>query len=181
MEEREIERQFMQTLRRLGRLHLSHTDSAVNRGEFVALASLERWDKRHGGEGARASILAELVEASPQALSRTLRSLESKGFIERTADAKDRRNVLICLTDRGRAVLANGKEKIREQFGQVATRMGEKDLRQLIYLMNRLVDVMQTVIDEQNAENGEAGRGRGNISVSDMSAQIMKEKENEDA
>ena len=101
MEEREMERQFMQTIRRLGRLHLSHMIGEVNRGEFAALAALERWNKRHDGKGANASMLAELVEASPQALSRTLRSLEAKAFIERAADARDRRNVLIYLTDKG--------------------------------------------------------------------------------
>ena len=176
MEEREMERQFMQTIRRLGRLHLSHMIGEVNRGEFAALAALERWNKRHDGKGANASMLAELVEASPQALSRTLRSLEAKAFIEWAADARDRRNVLIYLTDKGRAVLVEGKEKLRIQFGRVAAQMGEEDMRQLLYLMNRLVDVVQSVVDGQTA----GGQGAPEMEAC-KSVENIKEKENKDA
>ena len=42
-----------------------------------------------------------LTRTLPPAVSRTLRGLEEKGYVERSADKKDRRNTYISLTEQG--------------------------------------------------------------------------------
>ena len=122
-----IEQEFLYTLRRLGRAHMGNLFQGVTRSEFSVLMSLERYGERHEGEGVKASVLAELVEASPQALSRTLKSLEGKGYIVRRMDQRDRRNASICLTAEARGVMEAGKKRMNDLFSQVVEAMGEEE------------------------------------------------------
>lgn len=47
------------------------------------------------------SELAAKTKTLPPAVSRTLRGLEEKGYVERSVDKKDRRNTYISLTEKG--------------------------------------------------------------------------------
>lgn len=145
METREIEREFLRAMRRFGKVNLSNMFSGISHGEFAVMATLERYCEQQGGEGARASVLAKLVESSPQALSRTLRGLEQKGYIERRVDHRDRRNACICLTEAAHDVMEKRKRQLQSMFEQVVVQMGEDEIRELIALLNRLVDAMQRV------------------------------------
>lgn len=165
MKPRGLEQEFMHTLRRLGRAHMRNVLKGVSRGEFAILVSLERYEERHKGEGLKASVLAELVEASPQALSRTLRGLEAKGYIERRVDSRDRRNACICLTGEARGVMEAGKRQMSEFFNQVVNAMGEEEVRELISRLNRLVEVMNEIGErmattEEAAESGVTELGK---------------------
>lgn len=150
-----IEQEFMHTLRRLGRAHMGNLFQGVTRSEFSVLMSLERYGERHEGEGIRASVLAELVEASPQALSRTLKGLERKGYIVRHPDPRDRRNASICLTEEARGVMEAGKKRMKDLFCQVVEAMGEEEIRELMVRMDRLTEVIRQ-IDRQTPAREEA-------------------------
>ena len=82
--------QLVRRLRAEHRLPLSHG---------TVLARLER-------EGpATTSSLAVAERVRPQSMAQTIADLEGDGFISRTPDPVDRRQVLIAITDEGRAAL----------------------------------------------------------------------------
>ena len=141
-----IEQELIQALGRLGKMHMGNLFQGITRGEFSVLLALEQ------GEGIKASRLAELAEASPQALSRTLRGLESKGYVQRKADPRDRRNACICLTEPAHDAMEAGKRRMNLLFGRVVEEMGEEEIRELTVRLNRLVDVMRRVGAGENAE-----------------------------
>ena len=141
-----IEQELIQALGRLGKMHMGNLFQGITRGEFSVLLALEQYEKQHQGEGIKASRLAELAEASPQALSRTLRGLESK------ADPRDRRNACICLTEPAHDAMEAGKRRMNLLFGRVVEEMGEEEIRELTVRLNRLVDVMRRVGAGENAE-----------------------------
>ncbi|MGW2477760.1 MarR family winged helix-turn-helix transcriptional regulator [Streptomyces sp. NPDC001665] len=65
---------------------------------------------RHGSvfrfiepEGTRLTVLAERSGLTKQAIAEVVDELERSGYVERTADPRDRRAKLIHLTERGRA------------------------------------------------------------------------------
>lgn len=159
MESRELEQEFMRALHRLGRAHMKHAFQGVSRGEFAILISLEHYEERHAGEGIKASVLAELVDSSPQALSRTLRGLEAKGYVERRVDRRDRRNACICLTEEARGVMEVGKRQMAGFFDQVVEAMGEEEICELISRLNRLADVMHEIGEaDSDCENSRRAR-----------------------
>ncbi len=147
-----IEQELVQALGRLGKMHMGNLFQGITRGEFSVLLALEQYEKQHQGEGIKASRLAELAEASPQALSRTLRGLESKGYVQRKADPRDRRNACICLTEPAHDAMEAGKRRMNLLFGRVVEEMGEEEIRELTVRLNRLVDVMRRVGAGENAE-----------------------------
>ena len=152
MEPTGIEQELIQSLSRLGKMHLGNLFQGITRGEFSVLIALEQYEKQHQGEGIQASRLAKLAEASPQALSRTLRGLESKGYVQRKADPRDRRNACICLTGAAHDAMEAGKRRMNLLFGRVVEEMGEKEIRELTARLNRLVDIVRRVGAEENTK-----------------------------
>ena len=54
------------------------------------------------------SELAKKTNVLPSAISRTIRGLEDKGYVERTINKNDRRNTYVEMTDRGnKSILMN--------------------------------------------------------------------------
>ena len=68
-----------------------------SQGEFELLGAVHFCEKN----GASISVLAEWMDVSLPAVSRTVRSLEEKGYVVCEADSADRRNVTVRLTERG--------------------------------------------------------------------------------
>lgn len=63
--------------------------------------------------------LARFLEISPPAVANTLKRLEAEGYIRRTCSKTDSRNNVITITDKGRAVL----EDTRQRFDSVDAAM----------------------------------------------------------
>ena len=56
--------------------------------------------------------LTEIAGYSPPALSRTLKNLEQKGFVERSVDEKDRRNIYVTVLPKGLEVWLEENRKL---------------------------------------------------------------------
>ncbi|GAA3408728.1 MarR family winged helix-turn-helix transcriptional regulator [Paenibacillus hodogayensis] len=65
----------------------------------------------------KATVLAEQTEVKPSAITVMIDRLVNHGYVERSHDTKDRRVVLIQLTDQGKQVLEQ-MERIRRQMVQ---------------------------------------------------------------
>jgi DNA-binding MarR family transcriptional regulator len=88
--------QLVRRLRAEHRLPLSHG---------TVLARLERQGP------ATTSNLAAAERVRPQSMAQTIVDLEEAGFVSRTPDASDRRQVLIAVTDEGLAALAEDRAR----------------------------------------------------------------------
>lgn len=71
--------------------------SGVNRGEFNLLCVMRR-----SGKTCRASELSALTESSGAAITKRLERLSDAGFVERQELPRDRRVVLVNLTEQGK-------------------------------------------------------------------------------
>ena len=83
------------------------------------------------------------LKGTPSAISRMLRGLEEKKFIERKVDKKDRRNTYVTLTQEGMAITQKAEAEMNVFTSNVIAAMGEEVSRTLIKLFNQLVDVME--------------------------------------
>jgi len=80
-------------------------------------------DLRQVGE-MRATRWSDVVGASPSTASGLLDGLEASGYIRRTHDTRDRRQVLISLTPKGRRCTDRLKETLLARWGEAC-----RDLR----------------------------------------------------
>lgn len=76
------------------------TESGLTRAELDVLSALRRADRPM-----RASQVSTVTQASGAAITKRSAALEQAGLIHRTVPDRDRRGVLLSLTDRGREVV----------------------------------------------------------------------------
>lgn len=82
-----------------------------------------------------AGILTEQLHVVPGRMTDILNSLESKGFIKRQKSGKDRRRVVVCITESGREEACQKREYIRNEYRGLFKILGQKDTEELIRLL----------------------------------------------
>jgi DNA-binding MarR family transcriptional regulator len=114
--------------RRLAQV-LAHHDCTVER--WRALNALAH------GESHRMSELAEFTQLPPASLTRLVDGLVADNLVHRKPDPRDRRGVLVHITERGQALAATLSERIAaEQL------LGDVDEREAAALMDALAAVL---------------------------------------
>ncbi len=91
---------------------------------------------------ATTSALAAAERVRPQSMAHTVAELEADGFVDRTPDLDDRRQILIELTERGREALADERARregwLAEAIAAELTDDERELLIQAIPLLRRL-------------------------------------------
>nr|WP_294492470.1 MarR family transcriptional regulator [uncultured Mediterraneibacter sp.] len=90
------------------------------------------------------------LNISKPAISYILNTLEKKNYITREIDPRDRRKVSIRATDKGRAAAEQSRKKYDELWGEILSRFGEDNMRQLLNLMHSLNDLYTSLGREHN-------------------------------
>ena len=110
----------------------------ITPAEMYAIMAVSRLE----GEGrkVRPGDIAKCGQATPSAVSQTLKSLEEKGLITRQRDKGDSRAVTVHLTEDGRAFSARGRELHEQMIDEVLTYLGPEDAEHLVRIVERLVD-----------------------------------------
>lgn len=136
---------FIRTMGRFGRVAANSIPSKeMTKGEFLTMGAICNAGKEQPERGGiYVWELARRTHALPPAVSRTLRGLEERGYIERSVDREDRRNVKVLPTIGGLAAWDRAKQSSQEALRRVLERMGEEDMDQLVRLCDRLCDVIE--------------------------------------
>lgn len=113
------------------------------------------------GEGrkVRPGDIAKCGQATPSAVSQTLKSLEEKGLITRQRDKGDSRAVTVHLTKDGCAFSARARELHEQMIDEVFTYLGSEDAEHFVRIMERLADFPAcNAAQAQQDGCGQAGR-----------------------
>lgn len=90
-----------------------------------------------------AGDLAKTAELSPASVSAMLDHLERDGIVERRRAERDRRVVLVSLTESGRALLAEKREHWRARGREALDGVPEDELHAAADVMRRLAGMLQ--------------------------------------
>ena len=146
MEQEALQRAFFDVMHRWGKAKQPVSFLSLTKGEFLILEMLIRHrGARSNPEGMYVSRLVNDTHATGPAVSRILRLLEEKGYIERYADKADRRNTFINITKEGDAAWERAANTMRQFLCRVIDRMGHQEMTELICLWNRLIDAVDDV------------------------------------
>jgi DNA-binding MarR family transcriptional regulator len=122
-------------------------------GEFIMMHMISHCiqDQKDVGDdsGVKVSDLSECLHMSKPAASQMLNSLEDKGFIERKVTKNDRRVVLVNLTETGNSLMEQNHQKFVEKIDELIQRFGKEDTDTLISLLNKLCNIMETMMDNK--------------------------------
>lgn len=86
-------------------------------------------------------------------MSRTLRGLEEKGYVERTVDKKDRRNTYISLTEQGWKKGEEVRDRMHDFSCSVMSQLKEEDVDQLVAYLDRIYEIAEKEIDTRKRQN----------------------------
>lgn len=136
---------FLRVMHRFGRVSAnSMFNNGLTKTEFFCLGAICNSGKENPEKGGiYVWELARRTHALPPAVSRTLRELEERGYIERSVDREDRRNIKVLPTAEGLAAWAEVEKKTQAFVDRVLDRMGQENMEQLVGLCDRLCDVIE--------------------------------------
>lgn len=141
MEENEklkLSEEFAETFVRLNKTMMESPHSEkVKRNEFGLLMLIS---SRITPEvkGVKASELSTILDITPAAVTHMINSLEEKGFVDRLADKRDRRVVLVRPTPAGIDALETMKKHYLEGLIEMIDFLGEKDSKELLRILGLL-------------------------------------------
>lgn len=122
------------TERVLNRLKLSY------KGENIILFLLMEL----GGSGTPGQ-LCERVDFSAARLSAIIKSLESKGYVEKNRNRKDKRSSIVEITGEGFMYFMSLRRQIVENAMTIIEKLGEDDVKQLLRIIGRLGDISNSM------------------------------------
>lgn len=144
MESKEIQEEMFRAMFRLRHLNMSSMLTDISIGEYKILEICSGCPKCGADEdGTYVSGMAEKMRVSAPAVSRLLKGMEGKNYITRHADAKDRRNTRVFITEKGKEKREECRKVLCNFTEQVIGRMGEENMLQLLNLFNQMLGVME--------------------------------------
>lgn len=138
----DLQEQLITAQRRFMKMHRDLCFTGLRKSEFVMLEIIER-ENGNREQGVLASDIAKRLRITAPAVSKMLRSMEEKGYVERRVDEKDRRNTRVSITPDGKEAEQQVRRQMQEFITGVIERLGEERTKELIHLMNRYTEIMQ--------------------------------------
>lgn len=126
----------------------------LSQGEMITLNTIhELYEESDDQSWPSLSELAARVGISRPAISKVIRNLAMKGFVEHVQSSVDRRVTHIRITVEGGELLQKENDE-REKIMQTAFQlMGEEKTQQLFALMGELFDHMEQEVIKKNETN----------------------------
>ena len=155
----ELAKEFLEEFYRLGRMAQSRTISHSMKGEaFMLLYLLQK------GEGATPGELGRALKSSTARVAAALNSLERKNQVTRKTDQKDRRKVLVELTEEGRKKAEECRRIPEHMLTRLMESLGEEDAKNMLHIMKRINEIMPQMECSDQIENTHIG-GKHDIEV----------------
>jgi DNA-binding MarR family transcriptional regulator len=100
--------------------------------------------------------LAAEMRISAPAITQLTDRLIRKGLIERSATADDRRCVIVALSDEGRLLVDQFRQRRREIFSEALSGLSEAERKQALEVLGKVVKALESY------ESGASFRSNGN-------------------
>ena len=100
-------------------------------------------------DGITVSQIAEAMDITLPAVSRTLKTLDEKGFIERRTNVLNRRSTIVTLTEKGEKILNSAQKNMLSMMGFVEEQMGEERVSEFNLLFGEVLEHMAEYIKQK--------------------------------
>lgn len=139
----ELEFTGVQFLRLIGALKLKLARDLARYGitfpQFMVLIALERTQ-----ESSRMGPLASSTLQSLPAMTGIVDRLEERGLVQRQRDPNDRRSVVVCLTEKGKALLSQIKTERQQALEEIFRVLTPEERVFLNSVLEKLTRALET-------------------------------------
>lgn len=142
----EISEKLFAAMHQFKRLKVGKLFPQINNADCMTLAAIEHLRTHMDGKLTVTELSAHMKNKM-SAVSRSLKNLEDRGYIERTVNKTDRRNTYITLTDAGKREIKEIQDTINEFTEAVFSKMNEEDMCRLLEYLNQLYVIAEEEIE----------------------------------
>ena len=137
----ELRESFKRTMAAIRRLRGRETHGAgeLSFAQYGLLLGLAQRDELPAGE------LAALADLSPATVTQLLDGLESAGLVARVRSERDKRVVLVSLTEAGRSLMKTRGEWIDGLWREALEEFSERELAAAGAVLDRLHDLFEQI------------------------------------
>lgn len=122
----------------------------MNKADFIVMNVIM---KKGQDDKMTISELASTARMLPSAISRTLKGLEEKGYVERTINKMDRRNTYVELTAEGKKQTRTVKQELRDFGKTVMAKLDEQEMNQLILYLNNIYSIAEKELEARKIKD----------------------------
>lgn len=138
--------ELFRAMNQFRRLKLSEMFPEVCKTDYFVLCTI--MDKGENGQ-ITISELASRAKMLPSAISRTLKGLEERGYVERNINKNDRRNTYVELTAEGERLTEEARQ-IMADFGKsVMAQVDGEDMKRLISYLDNIYHIAEKEIENR--------------------------------
>ena len=141
-------RSFTQIMYSFGNLDFSKFLNNCSKSEYVVLSKIDEYIVNNKVDYINVTKLSELLNVSTPAISRVLKSLESKKYIIRDIDIFCRRNTLVRLTPTGTKEVKECNGKLNGIFDNYFNELSSEEQDVFIESVEKLHKAFCTKIQE---------------------------------
>ena len=147
---------FFSALYQFHKLHMGDLVPDITKLEGMTMSAIKHCSGEKGKEELTVSELTAKLKAKGPAVSRTLKTLEDKGYIERDVNKADRRNTYVKMTISGKQKVEE-YEQIMSSFAHaVIAKIDRDDMEQMIECLNELYEASrEEIADRKMRQKGE--------------------------
>lgn len=120
----------------------------ISMHEYMTLCNINDISLQKNGAPVWVSDLVEESEVSAQAISKCLRSIESKGYIERFVNPEDRRVTGIRMCDKGREIFETVTMTMDNLIEKIFYKFSEDEYNEFVRLMDKFEDSYAECVSE---------------------------------
>lgn len=132
-----------ETTHKMKHLRLAEYLDLMPQAEFITLGVISELTKADAEKPVCISDIAQHLRVSPPAVSRNIKHLEEKNFVERVTDNDDRRNVYVNLTETGKAAMEGDIQKVSEFVERALSHLSEEEMTQFSALFDKIYDAIK--------------------------------------
>lgn len=141
--EEELRDQLIMTQHRLIKTHKELRFFEMGKSEIIMLdVILKKEQIEKNMRGVYVSEIARGLNVSVPAVSKMLRSLEEKEYIERKVNPKDRRSTIVSVTLKGKEAHKRVFREMDIFLERVIERFGEANVKELVHLLKRYTEII---------------------------------------
>ncbi len=117
-------------------IKMERTMSQIARGEVLALNYLAA-----NGNRAYPKDMSKALMLTTARVAAMLKSLEGQDMITRTPDPSDSRQVIVCLTEKGIAIVEERRTAMIHSVAKMLEALGEEDAKAYVRIQARLIEL----------------------------------------
>ena len=142
--------QSFHSLKKIG--HMGPSIPHLTPAQMHLLHTLYYRDKKK--EGIPVSTLSDMMKITSSATTQTIGGLEEQGLITREMSAKDRRIILVSLTEKGIGMVKYFDKHTQKLLGELIDYLGMDKTREFIDILHGIRDFLKETKNTQERTEG---------------------------